>query len=458
MGKALATLGGVQFMDNAGAPLNGGKLYTYEPGTTTAKTTYQDAALSTAHANPIVLDSVGRPPSNAVWCDGETKFIVKTSADVTLFTLDNFNQDQTGFGDYSTKNADIITKTATYSLVAGDDGKLLVATGTWTLSNAVSEATLGNGFKVTVYNAGTGLITFDPTGTVEGLTVFVVGPGEKAEFRCDGTNWRGLFLFSTQSLAGHINGLVISNNTTDANNDIDISIGTCADSTKAYLLHLTSGLTKQLDAAWAAGTNAGGLDTGSKAASTWYYVWLIRKDSNAAIDALFSLSATSPTMPSGYTGKRRLGSIRTDGSSNLLGFLSEEGPGGSLNQWWTSTANTVEATSVSQSATTWTSRTLSYIPPNVPCLGYHALIAFTGFTANGAVAARPAGGAEANANTGGHAACSTIYISSTVNRGDGQIQIRHAGVASPSVDTNCGIAITSGLTLVTKGWMDHRRS
>lgn len=87
----------------------------------------------------------------------------------------------------------------------------------------------------------------------------------------------------------------------------------------AFNMTLASAITKSLSA-WAAGTGNGGLDTGSIAASTWYHVWLIRKDSDGSIDALLSLSATAPTMPSGYTARRRLGAIKTDGSSQVTAF------------------------------------------------------------------------------------------------------------------------------------------
>jgi hypothetical protein len=120
--------------------------------------------------------------------------------------------------------------------------------------------------------------------------------------------------------AGYIYGLTLSNNGSDANNDIDIAVGKCADGAGAYLLTLGSSITKQLDGAWAAGTNQGGLDTGAKANSTCYHVWLIRKDSDGTIDALFSTSATSPTMPAGYTAKRRIGAVRTNDLGNIMAF------------------------------------------------------------------------------------------------------------------------------------------
>ena len=61
----------------------------------------------------------------------------------------------------------------------------------------------------------------------------------------------------------YIAGLEISNGT-DTDHDIDIATGRCKDSTGAYDLILSSGLTKQIDAAWSAGDDAGGLDTGSR--------------------------------------------------------------------------------------------------------------------------------------------------------------------------------------------------
>jgi len=67
-----------------------------------------------------------------------------------------------------------------------------------------------------------------------------------------------------------------------------------------------------------AGTSngAGGLDTGTLAASTWYSIWVIRNNSTGTAAGLMSLSATAPTMPSGYTHKARIGWIRTDSTAN----------------------------------------------------------------------------------------------------------------------------------------------
>jgi hypothetical protein len=81
---------GFQFFDNNGAPLNAGKIYTYQAGSSTPLATYTDNAGLVANTNPIILGTSGRPP-NEIWLtDGFFyKFILKDSADVTIQTYDN---------------------------------------------------------------------------------------------------------------------------------------------------------------------------------------------------------------------------------------------------------------------------------------------------------------------------------------------------------------------------------
>jgi len=181
-----------QFFDNNGDPLAGGLVYTYEPGSTTPKTAYTDAALSVSHTNPVVLDAYGRPTS-PIWCDGETKIVVKTSGDVQINPVfDNFNKDLSGSGPWALKQDDVLSKSANYDLTTADDGKMVRATsGTWTLGTASAAATMGNGYLVTVVNDGAGIVTFNPNGseTVNGLTSIAIGPGDYVFLRCDGSNW-----------------------------------------------------------------------------------------------------------------------------------------------------------------------------------------------------------------------------------------------------------------------------
>ena len=93
MSVSLSPIGGAgwQFFDNNGNPLTGGKIYTYDAGTTTPQTTYTSSAGNVAQANPIVLDSAGRVPSGEIWLTSgqRYKFVLETSSGVLLGTYDN---------------------------------------------------------------------------------------------------------------------------------------------------------------------------------------------------------------------------------------------------------------------------------------------------------------------------------------------------------------------------------
>jgi hypothetical protein len=92
MAVFLSPVGGAaaQFFTNSGVILSGGKLYTYAAGTTTPKTSYTSSSGSTAHTNPIILDSAGRVPGGEIWISAPPyKFVLNTSTDVLIGTYDN---------------------------------------------------------------------------------------------------------------------------------------------------------------------------------------------------------------------------------------------------------------------------------------------------------------------------------------------------------------------------------
>lgn len=117
----------------------------------------------------------------------------------------------------------------------------------------------------------------------------------------------------------HLQGMVPSVNSTDSDHDIDFTAGACMDDGNDTDMVLASTLTKQIDAAWAAGNNAGLLDTGTVGSDTIYNLFAIKNTTSGVVDYLASLS-TSPSMPSGFTKKRWVGWARTDGSANILDF------------------------------------------------------------------------------------------------------------------------------------------
>lgn len=75
-----------QFIDAAGEPLVGGKLYSYAAGTTTPQPTYTDSTGATANSNPVILDARGEAN---VWLGESTyKFKLTDANDVEIWTVD----------------------------------------------------------------------------------------------------------------------------------------------------------------------------------------------------------------------------------------------------------------------------------------------------------------------------------------------------------------------------------
>ena len=89
MSANLSAVPKLQFFDNNGNPLVGGKLYTYAAGTTTPLATYVDASAGTPNTNPIILDSRGEAN---VWLSATTyKFVLTDASDATIWTVDNIS-------------------------------------------------------------------------------------------------------------------------------------------------------------------------------------------------------------------------------------------------------------------------------------------------------------------------------------------------------------------------------
>lgn len=110
-------------------------------------------------------------------------------------------------------------------------------------------------------------------------------------------------------LARHKN-LVIKNNTTNPNYQVDIDIDAILlDGHKVVRdINLTVDVTV---------SGANGLDTGVEANNTWYHLWVIYNPVTNITAGLLSTSSSVPTMPSGYTYKGYVGAIYNNGSGDF---------------------------------------------------------------------------------------------------------------------------------------------
>ena len=130
----------LEFYDNSGNPCDGCKLYVYASGTETLQDTYKTPS-GTVNANPIIMNSAGRPSASGVevgvYLDALSyKFVFTTSADVTLWTQDTVAATHA--------NVQVVTGTGdiTIALDSDNDGsnKLTLTDGTDVERFAVTEA------------------------------------------------------------------------------------------------------------------------------------------------------------------------------------------------------------------------------------------------------------------------------------------------------------------------------
>jgi len=179
-----------------------------------------------------------------------------------------------------------------------------------------------------------------------GNYVRIQDPGltDYAQFKHDGANFQTSFantsnwvidgvvnmnnneIHSTPGNRGMIDGLTMVNSTTDSAHDIAVETGAFEASiggTRDFLYDFPTRLIKRIDAAWAAGTNQGGMATGSVANNTEYNVIIIANNSTGALDVMFDVSATGANVPSGWTVQRRIGSVFSDGGANIHQFKQQ---------------------------------------------------------------------------------------------------------------------------------------
>lgn len=156
----------------------------------------------------------------------------------------------------------------------------------------------------------------DPLSVPQGATVRLrVDSGGSVRFVSNPTSWLADSMAGRGTLTPH-SGLVVKTDATNPNYQFDVT----ADS---IVLFDTSGNAKIYASFSGDGdvsaSGANGLDTGSEATSTWYYVWVIATESDTKA-VMLSTSASSPTMPSGYTYKGLVGAIYNDSGGDFLAF------------------------------------------------------------------------------------------------------------------------------------------
>lgn len=235
------------------------------------------------------------------------------------------------------------TGKTTYSL-AGNINDL--APTNWSTS-AVLEITPSNNFNITGFaattdgdtklidNVGTHNITFTSNDTSSASAnriavprPLVLRPGQAAVLKYDGTNtvWRLQSPVPTNPSAGTFQNLiqgnagptaVVGNYTAPGTPDTQFTI--TVDNAVLKDANGETWQTGQINVTISTGTTGAvnGLESAFSLVSQKIFTYLIGNPTTNSIGGLMSVSATAPTLPSGYTFSMRTGATFTDASSHL---------------------------------------------------------------------------------------------------------------------------------------------
>lgn len=224
------------------------------------------------------------------------------------------------------------TPTATnYTTVASDHTHILEVTSAKTIT-LLAASTAGASYRVGVYASGADVtVARSGADTINGATSLIVSAGKLRWFTVNGAG-DGYITDDISGLPrGYISGLLVTNDGGDPDNWIGVSVGECRNDDDDNDIILGTALIKQLDAAFAAGTNQGALgDTVSISTDITLHIFAMTNDTSAAVDILADTSTTGANAPAGWTVEKRIGSVLTDTAANLVAIDVLELAGGGV--------------------------------------------------------------------------------------------------------------------------------
>lgn len=214
----------------------------------------------------------------------------------------------TGWAKNSGAGADIAS--ATTIDATARTGNIFRVTGT-TQTTAI---TMANGDQFTAIAAAAWPVN------IAGVLTHTCIAGDSIVFYQDSSGVQHAQVIRTTPnlMRGYIDGCIMS--TAGSSATMTIGGGQATDSTNAVNLNLAASISKTTSA-WAVGSAAGGLDTGTIANATWYYFYLIRRPDTGVVDVVFSTNSSTPTLPANYTQYRYIGAWITNGSGQWENIL-----------------------------------------------------------------------------------------------------------------------------------------
>jgi hypothetical protein len=337
-----------QVLTNLGIVGSGYKLFFYETGTTTLKTTYSDEALTIANTNPIVLNSAGRPSVDIWGSDPSLYRMILGTPDSIVGNITTIT-DVDPIDNYQINNIAGLTPipTAYWGATAGLSTAYTLEEPLVNISNYSNEQTFFIDFHIACGNNPTlkikdlpalNLKKYNADLTITNLVANDILVGRYIGFN----NGSDIIILNTEiplrtPAKTEIKGysllskqVTISNNVDDPDHDLDFTAGnfTFDDGSGQATV---SAQTKKADEAWAVGTGVGGM---AKSAGVLIplptdgivHMFAISNANGSvsgfgfdtSIDASNLLTTDTVIASIGASGKyKRLASFRTDGSANI---------------------------------------------------------------------------------------------------------------------------------------------
>lgn len=314
---------GKQCFNTVNGAVSSGSINMFIPNTVTPKSTWRDSAQSALNTQPISLDMNGCAVIYGVGSYRQQLFDGPVVAGVTTGNLiwDQISTDTSAFNSVfwagiagGTPNVITITDTG----FNATDGSVVqfVALATNTGSTTINPS----GFSAILVQKST---TAGPISLIGGE--IVAGNVISAVYSASSNTFQ-LLNAVIQSASGATaplcgaTGLKITNGSAPST-IVNLVAGQAVMQTAAGITINRSNVSLPSINTTTGNTVAApnGMDGEAPGTSQWLNIWII--DNGAAPAGLISTSATSPTLPSGYTYKCRLGTMFVDGSGNLLRTL-----------------------------------------------------------------------------------------------------------------------------------------
>lgn len=301
--------------------LTGGTVGFYIPNTQTFSQTWQDSAQTILNTNPVMLNQNG---CAIIYGEGLYRQILKDSLGNTVWDQLTASTDQGGFFWAGLAGGTPNAITVTDAGFSQTDGQGIQFRANATNTGATTIVVSGGPAIPVVKDTANGPVAL----TGSEIAIGSGGQNNVISVIYDATNVEFHLIAFPSSTAnnevvpyqGGFKNLVVTNGATPS-----VLVQLTADQ---LVLQNVAGQTAKISTVNCAinttsttfASNAGGMDSGASVSpvSSWISIWGIYNPTTHIQSCLGSLSATTPSLPSGYTYSARFGWMRTDSAANLM--------------------------------------------------------------------------------------------------------------------------------------------